>query len=549
MKHAYLLKTACFRWVCIGVILAGSQFGCRKAGWQFSNQNIAAPIFSERIIPQQPCSRLNATSTESLLDRAKSSSETDPKLQISSAKIISPEAQVSGYGLERLPRTEPEIVRLPKPITEAASQSPICKEPELSMDESIDIAQAQNPALSEAKARIAIARAGKTMAFSAFLPEVYAASSLVGTNGDIRSWKGVELSGITFPITWESNFNRAELKAQWTIWDFGRRRGEYCQSDIMVQIANLQYQRACQTVAFDVSKAYYNVLQSRSSVVTAKDALRRGNEYLRVSRNLLEQGEADRESVFAAQLLVARAEQQCVAAETSVNTSTAELNKAMGKNTASPTQVKNISSYPNFQLSLLECLERAVENRREIRVVADWVAKAAQAEKIAKADFMPKVISTAEYHSFSGGLDADSKAGMIIFEWDVFSGGKRVGKLREEKAVVCEAIANAKKVCDQVAYEVNVAYQRVKDAQQRISLAKSALKFARERLRIVMNKFIQGEASPTDVIDAQTSLTLAQQTYHTTAYQFQSAKAQLEYAMGTNLVCGQVVTAVSTNHR
>jgi hypothetical protein len=50
------------------------------------------------------------------------------------------------------------------------------------------------------------------------------------------------------------------LRAQWTIWDFGRRSAKYGQALVTQEIAGLQYVRRQQTVAFDVARAYFEAL-------------------------------------------------------------------------------------------------------------------------------------------------------------------------------------------------------------------------------------------------------------------------------------------------
>ena len=403
----------------------------------------------------------------------------------------------------------------------------------LSLEQAVATALRQNPQLAVARAEIGKAAAGKKIAFSAFLPRLGVVDSL--NNMDI-SVLGTPDSGFSpfLPLQWNSQYNQVELETQWIIWDFGRRAGTYRQADILEQIAQLKCQRACQTVAYDATEAYYRVLLAYSTVVTARNTLRRAEEFLRVSNNLFEQGEVDRESVYSAKLQVAKARQQCVSARTLVNTATAQLNLTMGQNTVCPTRVQQIDGEPAVDINLFSCLHTAVAYRLEVQVVSDWVAKAHEATAVAKADFMPKVISNASYTSTGGNFEADVKYAYIAFAWDIYAGGKRGGKLMEERADTAQAIASGRQVCDRIAFEVNYAYQQVDDAAERIDLARSAVRLARERLRIVMNKFEQGEDSPTDVVDAQTAMTVAEQQYFDTVFQLRSAIARLEYAMGVN---------------
>lgn len=59
----------------------------------------------------------------------------------------------------------------------------------------------------------------------------------------------------------QTGYELAELKLQWLICDFGRRSGLYHQAGLGVEIAQLQSDRAYQTVASEVSTAYYQVLR------------------------------------------------------------------------------------------------------------------------------------------------------------------------------------------------------------------------------------------------------------------------------------------------
>lgn len=54
----------------------------------------------------------------------------------------------------------------------------------------------------------------------------------------------------------DTGYELAELKLQWLVCDFGRRLRRYRQAEIAVDIAQLQPDRAFQTVANEVAVAY-----------------------------------------------------------------------------------------------------------------------------------------------------------------------------------------------------------------------------------------------------------------------------------------------------
>ena len=83
------------------------------------------------------------------------------------------------------------------------------------------------------------------------------------------------LGSIPIGLNINTGYELAEIKLQWLICDFGRRLGRYRQAGLAVDIAQLQSERAYQTVANEVSVAYYQVLRTRALRKTAVDAVRR----------------------------------------------------------------------------------------------------------------------------------------------------------------------------------------------------------------------------------------------------------------------------------
>jgi outer membrane protein TolC len=176
-----------------------------------------------------------------------------------------------------------------------------------------------------------------------------------------------------------------------------------------------------------------------------------------------------------------------------------------------------------------------VDNRREFQVARKAIEFALQGQRVARAEFAPRIYAQG-VASEEGGhqtLTGPTETGAIIFAWRLFDGGARLGNTRTATAEVGSAVGQAQLVADTIAYEVNQAYYAVDDARQRIVLARTSIAQAEENLRLVINKYKAGDATPTDVVDAETASTRAQQSYYTALYDYLTAIARLEYAMGT----------------
>jgi outer membrane protein TolC len=82
---------------------------------------------------------------------------------------------------------------------------------------------------------------------------------------------------------------------------------------------------------------------------------------------------------------------------------------------------------------------------------------------------------------------------------------------------------------------VHTALLEIRDAQQRIELARTALAQATENLRLIRSLFQRGDALPTEVVDAEVVFERAQENQAAALYDHQTALARLAFAVGVPL--------------
>ena len=416
--------------------------------------------------------------------------------------------------------------------------SPVPPGVQLTLQQVIDYAYRYNPRLRLLRERVNQAREGKQMAFSAFLPEASISSrGLRGTDRfsipTIPSYVG----NVAFGGSADS-FLSAELNLQWVVWDFGRTTGRYEQMKAGEEIAALQYQRGRQTVAFNVTAAYFRVLQQRAKRKVAEEAVRRADSFLYDARNFLRQGTAVRNDVLQAELLLAEMQLEFVSSQTAEGIAVASLNRAMGLHVSSSTKIVDQNQEPTFSFVLAECLQLAVDNREEFRSVLNAIASSQWGLAVSQAKFLPRILSGVT-GVLRGGNDLEENSllvGGVSIELDLFKGTRRFAELRSSRAEVRARIAQAEEVADTIAFEVIAAYLNINDAQQRIVLSRTAVASGEENLKVLLELFGGGDATSTDVVDAELALVRAQQSYYTALYSYQTALAQLDYAVGTPVI-------------
>jgi outer membrane protein TolC len=122
-------------------------------------------------------------------------------------------------------------------------------------------------------------------------------------------------------------------------------------------------------------------------------------------------------------------------------------------------------------------------------------------------------------------------AGLHI-DMPLYTGGRHKGELRAADAEVRQAVADARSILDSVTLQVTLAYLAATTARRRIDLDVPAVVEATEYLRLLRSRYRNGTATPTDIVDAETALTRAQQRLASARFEYLRALASLDYALG-----------------
>jgi outer membrane protein TolC len=431
---------------------------------------------------------------------------------------------------------------IPGPATEIAHEPAQT----LTLAEAIDTAFRQQPRLRVYLESLEQARRGQDIAFAPFLPIALAGYSVGGFDlnvggtstplGPVPGFTFIPaLGSIPIGLNINTGYELAEMKLQWLICDFGRRMGRYHQAGLAVDIAELQSERAYQTVANEVAVAYYQVLRTRALRKTARDAVRRGEDDLEVARKLGKGGALEKEKVLRVEVLLAQSQQLLEAAEGAEAVAVAALNLAIGLNVNTPICIEETSDIPPFAQALCDCLQTAVGQRREFQVARDSIRVAEEGQCVAKADFAPRIVADGSLFDFQQSDPrghADLALGFIKLEWTLFEGGKRVAECRVANSKTRAAIAQAESVADTIAFQVTEAYRNLITARRGIDRARPAVTQAEENYRLVRARAQLGDATPAEITDAESLVTRAQQDYLNSIHDYLIALARLEYAMG-----------------
>jgi outer membrane protein len=404
----------------------------------------------------------------------------------------------------------------------------------LPLPEAIRFALQNNPRLRAALAAIERARGQEEVAFAPFLPQIDLLNRYVATGKSIVPGAPGPTGAVNPSVIGHYQVYQSELQLQWILYDFGRTAGRYGQAGLREKIARLQELRAKETVAYDVATAYLQALEAAAFRRIAVQTVRRAVAVLEDVRARRELGVALRDDVLRGEVQRSESRDALVRTEDAEITALARLNNALGRDASLPLRTDE-GLYPGkFTATLAECLQRAATQRPEVGVARDRVAVAQFGRVAARGEFLPQLtvkgsLGRIEGENVVGGWQEGVGIQLNV---PLFRGGANLGNLAAADADFSQALADAQGVLNDISLEVTVAHRGVVSAQARVELARPAVEQSAEALRIVRRRYRNGTATPTDVIDAETASTRAEQRYASARIEYLSALARLAYVMG-----------------
>jgi len=394
----------------------------------------------------------------------------------------------------------------------------------LTLEEAIAIALERQPAILARLGELEAAQARVLQALSPLLPQ------MTFTYNQRRNQGFFAATGREFLV---SNY-LAQQTATLKIFDFGKTSAATDAARFNAQATKEEVERTRDLIVLNVKEGYFTFLLSQRLVKVTQQALERAELNLKSAQGFFQVGTRPKSDVTRAEVDVANARVNLIRANNAVHLGRVSLNTAMGLSPDRPTQVEDVLIYEAVPLDPAEAAKEALKNRPEIRQAAARVQSADATARQAVRQFFPDLNTNA---SFGYSANEFPPSGQIwelgfTFSWTWFDGFSNVGKLREARASLDAARANAASVELTVRQEVEQAVLALVETQERIQAAAKAVESAQENFRLAQGRFDAGVGTIIELTDAQLALTQAQSTEIEALADFRIARARLERAVG-----------------
>lgn len=420
-----------------------------------------------------------------------------------------------------------------------AVAGPLVAGSSITLDQCISTALGANPDIKSASARLEAAKAAIKEAASAYYPQVGLSGNWTRTDNPPQAFF---MSLNQRRASLQKDFNnpddteniRSSVVAQWRLYDGGRRESDRRATTLGVQAAEGARDTVRNDLVYQITRAYYGILQARAFVQVQEEAEKSITEALRVATERHKAGSAMKTDVLNLNVQLSQTHEDLIRAKNALQLGVAALNTAIGRDMLAASDVVNLPSEPPFAPATNVVASR-IESRPELHAAESQLAMAQAMATRARREFLPVVNAFGSVDWDRESLHSDAErsylAGAAV-ELNIFDGFRNRAGLARAAAGVAEAQAQADKLRNALLLDLTQARLNEQEARERMDVASKSLTGAEEALRITQERYRQGAADITELMAAQVGLTATRTRLTAAHYDSLIAKANVERAGG-----------------
>jgi outer membrane protein len=409
----------------------------------------------------------------------------------------------------------------------------------LTLDEAIQIALENHPSIKASKERVSAQEAVVGQQMAAYYPTI-GMTNLYQTGNQAGTTTGVS------PNPFETYLWRTTMNL--TLYNFGKREGNVQSARDTLDATNFNYKTTLDGVVLGVKQAYFTYLGLRALVKVQEDTVK--------SRQLLtDQAKGFYEVGTRARIDVARAESNLylsvanlISAQNAVQVAWSILKNAMGvRDLPERPLVEDVTMTPvpdilGSACSPTQCLDQAktvaFAFRPELKSFDAQRKAQDQLIAVARRQHLPDIIFDGNYRRSNTSLLESTFP--LLGAWQIqlsllipiFDGFRTTNRVQETLHTYYVIKSQEELQRQQVALDVEQAYLRLVELQERVKANELARSAAKENQDLAEGRYQVGVGSIIEITDAQTLYTDAQTTYIRTLYDYKIAEAAFIRAIG-----------------
>ncbi|MDZ7374114.1 MAG: TolC family protein [candidate division KSB1 bacterium] len=414
----------------------------------------------------------------------------------------------------------------------------------LTLDDCIHLALERNPSYLAVAEQTEVARGRVREALGAFLPQV----NLQGAYTWLEKVFAVEIPPLfrfpglpAKPIRTELDFTldyQGTLQFTQPIFTSGRLWHAFQQARLAQQLTLQQVRQARQQTILQTIRSFYGCLLADEFVRVAEQAVHVAQEHRETVERQRQVGMATDFDVLRARVQEANLMPRLAQARNGQRVAYLALKTIIGVSPETPVQLLGTFQYRQPELPLEEAVRQALRKRPEVRQAELQREIGEHALRLVRASDNPTLALVGNYNFRSNVLTTkldrwdDYYTVNVALSLPIFDGFTTHARVTQARAQVTSADLGLEATRRAIRLEVEQAYLKFQEAEERLNSQRTNVDQARESVRIAELSYKQGLITNLDVISAQLALMEAETNWSQALHDCSVADAEIRKAVG-----------------
>jgi outer membrane protein TolC len=380
-----------------------------------------------------------------------------------------------------------------------------------------------------------VLRSGPALAGSAWRPTVdlYARETLLASQP--QSVAGTQ----SFPVANRDSLSLG-VKIRQLLYDFGRTDATVRAATLDLEAKRLETGLVRNRSALQFILAYVRLLRAEKLLALQQLEVARFTSHRDDTRALLEAGTITDNELLQAEVRLADAQQKRLQAENLRALAAAQVNSLLQRPFASPVDPREVAGPAALaaERGLEEATATALRERLELKGLQKRVASTEARREVARTEYYPKLSVAGGYDFAQNDYTVHEGNWTLLagLDFNLYAGGVTAERLRQKERELAVLAGLREQLLDAVRLEVQEGFLALQTARSRVGVTEQAVGQARENLRLRQLRFNEGVGTATEVLDAVSLATTAEQNSLNANYDVIEARARLGFATGSDLV-------------
>jgi TolC family type I secretion outer membrane protein len=408
---------------------------------------------------------------------------------------------------------------------------------ELAIDECVEIALKNHPTLKATEASVEASRSQVWEGRSAYFPQVNI------TTGYSENYS----TSTTLKKDTETKAYATTLSVNQKIYDFERTGSAVDSAKANRDSTEKEFDKVKTDIILKVKESYFGLLQAQRMVGVNEVIVNQAKAHLKRAKAFFEVGTRPKFDVTQAEVELNNANLNFQKARHSFSIAKITLSNSMGLPPDREMKIKDVLFTERLYPVIDDAVKEAIDARPDVKQINAKIDGGRAGVRGAIAGFLPIISANGSYTWQDGDfiikdspiVGTDTKTPQenywgwgITVTLPLFEGFLTTAKVSTARANLRNLEYQKENLQQNVRLEVQQVYLNLEDAKTRISVMESGVQKAKENFAIAEGRYNAGVSSLIEVTDAQTALIRAETDYTQAFYDYHTAAARLDKALG-----------------